>query len=105
MRLTNVAPNHAQRILKQGLYSWLFNLKSFFFLAYPMLQLLCGVGIGIGILLGFASSNVGENSHLITLIFAGLSLYLFLQKKYYHQLLAWSDPRTGNVVNINSHSA
>ena len=95
-----MAPNHALRILKQGLYSLLFNLKSFFYLTYPMLQLLCGLGIGIGLLLSLTPSDVKESGDLIGLVFLCFSLYLFLQKKYYLSLLAWSDPRSSNVVRI-----
>jgi len=98
-------PNHAKRILKQGLYSLLFNLKSFFFLTYQMLQLLCGLGIGIGLLLNYTSSDVTASGYLVGLAFTSFSLYLYLQKKYYQSLLAWSDPRTSNVVRINNNSA
>lgn len=104
MRLTDMAPNHALRMLKHGLYSLLINLKSFFFLAYPMLQLLCGLGVGMGILLNFTASDIQENSYLVGLAFIGLSLLLYLQKKYYQQLIAWSAPRKNNVVSISNHS-
>lgn len=100
-----MAPHHALRILKNGLYSLLFNLKSFFFLTYPMLQLLCGLGVGIGLLVNFTTSDVNESGYLIGLVFICFSLYLFLQKKYYQSLLAWSDPRSSNVVKICKNSA
>ncbi|MCW8329805.1 hypothetical protein MD588_13405 [Photobacterium sp. SDRW27] len=100
MRFIVMALDHALRILKHGLYSLLFNLKSFFFLTYPMLQLLCGLGTGIGLLLSFTPSNVKESGSLVALAFICFSLYLFLQKKYYQRLLAWSDARSSNVVRI-----
>lgn len=88
-------------VLKKGLFSILFSLKSFFYLSYPMLQLLCSLGIGIGLLLSVSSSEVTESSSIITLVFILFSLSLVLFKQYYREMLIWSDSRNDNVIYLH----
>ncbi|PSV49102.1 hypothetical protein C9J47_00570 [Photobacterium indicum] len=88
-------------VLKKGLFSILFSLKSFFYLSYPMLQLLCSLGIGIGLLLSVSSSDVKESSNIITVVFMLFSLSLVLFKQYYRKVLIWSDLRSNNIVYLN----
>ncbi len=88
-------------VLKKGLFSFLFSLKSFFYLSYPMLQLLCSLGIGIGLLLSVSSSEVTESSSIITLVFILFSLSLVLFKQYYREILIWSDSRNDNVIYLH----
>jgi hypothetical protein len=88
-------------VLKKGLFSLLFSLKSFFYLSYPMLQLLCSLGIGIGLLLSVSSSEVTESSSIITLVFILFSLSLVLFKQYYRKMLIWSDSRNDNVIYLH----
>jgi hypothetical protein len=87
--------------LKKGLFSFLFSLKSFFYLSYPMLQLLCSLGIGIGLLLSVSSSDVKESSSVITLAFIFFSFCLVLFKQYYREMLIWSDSRENNVIYLH----
>lgn len=87
--------------LKKGLFSILFSLKSFFYLSYPMLQLLCSLGIGIGLLLSVSSSDVKESSNIITVVFIFFSLSLVLFKQHYREILIWSDLRSNNVIYLH----
>jgi hypothetical protein len=88
-------------VLKKGLFYFLFSVKSFFYLSYPMLQLLCFLGIGIGLLLSVSSSDVKESSNIITLVFTLFSLSLVLFKQHYREILIWSDLRSNNVINLH----
>lgn len=87
--------------IKKWLFTILFSLKSFFYLSYPMLQLLCFIGVGLGIILSITSSNVKDSSHLITLMFILFSLFFVLLKHYYREMLVWSDSRSNNIVKLH----
>jgi hypothetical protein len=89
------------RFFKQGLLSLLINLKSFFYLSYPLLQALCLLGFIVGILMTISPSLTQGYSEEVMVLFSVTSLYLFLLKQYYIHVIAWADQRNNNIITVN----
>jgi hypothetical protein len=89
------------RIFKQGLLSLFINLKSFFYLSYPLLQALSILGLSVGILMYISPSLTQGYSEEVMGLFCIISMYLFLLKQYYTHVIAWADQRSNNVITVN----